>query len=139
VYTHICVTYREGVLESYVTWTRRENGQNILHHYTVNWCKFLILLRKVRLIGHVARIRSMKIQCITQLIPVAVLSFSYVCGRSLGIAVSNPNGVMDVCLCKCCVSHVEFSVMGRSLVQRSPTEFFCVCVRARTHACYCVR
>jgi hypothetical protein len=33
VYARICVTYREGVWESYVTWTRRENEQKAVHHY----------------------------------------------------------------------------------------------------------
>ena len=52
------------------------------------------------------------------------------CGLSLpGIAGSNPAGGIDVCLLWIlCVVQVEVSASGRSLVQRSPTEYVCVCV-----------
>ena len=45
-------------------------------------------------------------------IPVAALSKSWVCGRSLaGIAGSSPAGIIDVCLfCVCC--QVKISVSG---------------------------
>jgi len=82
VYTHICVTYREGVWESCVTWTRRENEQDNVHHYTVSWY-FLNIIMESEMDWAYDLHKSMKNDCITQLIPVAVLSKSYVCGRSL--------------------------------------------------------
>ena len=30
--------------------------------------------------------------------------------------------------CECCVLHVEASATGRSVVQRSPTDFMCITV-----------
>ena len=46
-----------------------------------------------------------------------------ICGRSLnGIAVSNPNGGMDVSFVSV-VCQVEVSATGRSLVQKSPTDY----------------
>jgi hypothetical protein len=60
-------------------------------------------------------------------------SEGWVCGCSLvGVAGSNPAGVMDVCLLG--VLCVEVSTAGRSLVQRSPTQWcvcLCVCVSLR--------
>jgi hypothetical protein len=58
---------------------------------------------------------------------VAVLSKLYVNGRSLGIAVSNPDEGTEVCICDVVCPHVEVSAMGGSLVQRSPTK----CVHTR--------
>ena len=56
--------------------------------------------------------------------PVATRSKALMCGRLLpGIVGSNPAAGMEVCLLwrvVCC--QVEISAMGRSLVQRSPTE-----------------
>ena len=57
---------------------------------------------------------------------VAARSKALVCGRSFaGIADSNPvPGGMDVCsLWVLCVLQVEVTATGRSLVQRSPTEY----------------
>jgi hypothetical protein len=55
---------------------------------------------------------------------VAVWSKACACGRSLaGVGGSNTAGGFDVCrllIVVCC--QVEVSVMGRSLIQRSPTE-----------------
>jgi hypothetical protein len=58
------------------------------------------------------------------LIPVAVRSKAWVCGRLLdGIVGSNPAGGMVVCLLLSVVcSQVEIFESGRSLVQRSLTE-----------------
>jgi hypothetical protein len=44
VYAHICVTYREGVWESYATWTRTENERETVNHYTVNYYIFNIII-----------------------------------------------------------------------------------------------
>ena len=59
-------------------------------------------------------------------VPVAARSKAWVCGRSLaGIVGSNPAGSMDIYLSVvsvvCC--QVEVSSTGRSLVQRSPTDY----------------
>ena len=58
-------------------------------------------------------------------VPVAVLPWAWVCGRSpVEIVGSNPNGGMDVCLSIVSVVYylVEFSATSWSLVQKSPTE-----------------
>ena len=58
------------------------------------------------------------------LLPLSVdaRSWAWVCGHSLvGVAASNPTGNMDVCLL-CCVLSGRGFALGRSLVQRSPTE-----------------
>jgi len=58
-------------------------------------------------------------------IPAATRSKAWVYGRSLFGTVGSPAGGMDVCLSPvnvaCC--QVEVFRMGRSLVQRSPTEY----------------
>ena len=51
VYTHICVTYKEGVWELYVTWTRRGDEQENLHHYTVSWYFFSYYYEKLDGLG----------------------------------------------------------------------------------------
>jgi hypothetical protein len=56
-------------------------------------------------------------------IPVAAWSKEWVCCHSLaGIAGSDPVEGMDVCLVFVVCCQVAASAMGRSLVQRSPTE-----------------
>jgi len=67
-------------------------------------------------------------------VPVRLLglrSEAWACGCAcslVGTAGSNPAGGMDVCLLGVlCVVQVVVSTVGRSLVQRSPTEW-CVCV-----------
>ena len=53
-------------------------------------------------------------------------SKAWVCGRSLtGVAGSNPAGVVEFCLVSIVCWQVE---IGRSLIERSPAEFVCVCV-----------
>ena len=60
-------------------------------------------------------------------IPVAERSKARVCGTSLaGIAGSNPAGGMDVCLLCVVCCRVEISATGRSLVQRSLADLWCV-------------
>jgi hypothetical protein len=55
--------------------------------------------------------------------PVAARSKAYVCDLALArILGSNPTGGMDVCLVQYLCCQVEDYAMGRSLVQRSPTE-----------------
>jgi hypothetical protein len=55
---------------------------------------------------------------------VTARSKAWVCGRVLaGIVGSNPTGGIDVCLVQCLCCQVEVSATGRSLVQRSPTDF----------------
>jgi hypothetical protein len=45
-------------------------------------------------------------------------------GRALaGIVGSNPTGGMDVCLVQCLCCQVEIFATGRSLIQRSPTDW----------------
>jgi hypothetical protein len=65
-----------------------------------------------------------------RLITVVARSKAWVCGRSLaGIVGSNPAGGMDVCLLwVLCCCQVEVSASVWSLVQRSPTEVWCVWV-----------
>jgi hypothetical protein len=60
---------------------------------------------------------------------------AWVCGRSLaGIAVSNSAGGIKVCfLWVLCVVRIEVFATCRSLVQRSPTECFCVTVTGEPH------
>jgi hypothetical protein len=60
---------------------------------------------------------------------VAARSKAWICGRSLAeIVGSNPAGVTDVSLLwVLCVVLVDVSAMGRSLVQRMPTEYVSVC------------
>jgi hypothetical protein len=60
---------------------------------------------------------------------VAARSKACVCGRSLaGIAVSNFAGVMDVCLCECCVLSDEGLCDG--LITRSEESYRVWCVTA---------
>jgi hypothetical protein len=57
--------------------------------------------------------------------PAAARSMTSVYGRSLaGVLGSNPAKGMDVCVSReCCVCcQVQIFAMGRSLIQRSPTE-----------------
>jgi hypothetical protein len=57
-------------------------------------------------------------------IPVATRCKAWVCGRSLaGIAGSNPAGEWISIFCENVCFHVEVSAAGRSLVQRSRTEY----------------
>ena len=56
-------------------------------------------------------------------IPVAARSKAWVYGHSfVGIAVSNPAGVMDVFLMSVVCCQVEVSATGRSFVRRSLAE-----------------
>ena len=64
-----------------------------------------------------------------QLIPVAVRSEAWVCGRSLaGIKGTIPPGHVRLSLANVVCCEVQVSVTGRSRVQRSPTDCVCVCV-----------
>jgi hypothetical protein len=56
--------------------------------------------------------------------PVAERSKTRVCRRSLStISGSNPAGGMDVLPMSVVCCHVNISAAGRSLIQRSPTDF----------------
>ena len=59
----------------------------------------------------------------TEPIPLAEWSKARVCSQLLaGIAGSIPASGVDVCLVNVVCCQVEVSVMGQSLVQRSPTD-----------------
>jgi hypothetical protein len=79
---------------------------------------------------HNAQIRSGHTECLSMylvnyLMPIAVASRSksWVCGRSLaGVAGSNPAGGEGISLVDFAYCHVQVYSIGRSLVQRNPTE-----------------